>query len=277
MAVILKNLNPKSYEHPLDARALEALNGTPGLESLTRLLMKHGIERVYRIKYTGSYLKAKRDLSPTIYDVFEEACTILDMDKKPDLYIQWGYDINACTIGVERPLLALYSGCIDLLTRKELLFVIGHELGHIKSEHTLYHLMATALPVLGQVVGNATFGIGGIVSTALELALLHWQRMSEFTADRAGLLCCQDATAGYSAMLKIAGLPRGLYGKAQLDSFVEQAREFEGYDYDSMDKIVKTVSIMGDNHPWVVMRGHELLQWMDTGAYDEILNKRYLQ
>jgi Zn-dependent protease with chaperone function len=99
--------------------------------------------------------------------------------------------VNAFTAGVERPIVVVTSGAVDLLTHEELAFLIGHELGHIKSGHVLYHQMADILPLLGSIVASATLGMGGLVSTGIQLALLNWYRMSEFPADRAGLLVCK--------------------------------------------------------------------------------------
>ena len=42
--------------------------------------------------------------------------------------------------GEQFPLM-LCRGCDD----DEIMFVIGHELGHVKSNHMLYHMMAQAL------------------------------------------------------------------------------------------------------------------------------------
>ena len=66
----------------------------------------------------------------------------------PDLYIAPGH-INAFTAGTEKPLIVVHSGAIDSLTDDELLFVIAHELGHVKSGHVLYYQIAQfVLPVI---------------------------------------------------------------------------------------------------------------------------------
>lgn len=63
---------------------------------------------------------------------------------------------NAFAAGVEDPIIVINSGAIDLLTYEELLFIIGHEVGHIKSQHVLYSQMAQILPILGDIIGSAT-------------------------------------------------------------------------------------------------------------------------
>lgn len=267
----LTGLRPQTYEHPSDARALNTLEGTPGLQTLVRKCNEYGIDRFLRIQYTGSNLRVNGDNFPEIYNKLCEACEILDLPKKPDLYLQANGSINAATAGIERPLVVLNSGCIDLLSDDELFFVIAHELGHIKSGHVLYHDMARCLPVIGEIVGSATLGIAGLFSTGIQLALMNWHRMSEYTADRAGLLACQDADKAISAMVKLAGLPYKFYDSINTEDFIAQAREFTAFDTSRLDWLAKAVSIMGQSHPWTVMRANEFLKWIDSGGYDQAL------
>jgi Zn-dependent protease with chaperone function len=268
---ILHGLQARLYEHPFDRNALNALRGMPGVESLVARLNEWGIERFLRIQYVGSNLRITRESLPEIYDVIEEAGAILDIPRLPNAYIQEGGDINAFTAGVEQPIIVLNAGCIDHLSLDELLFVVGHEFGHIKSRHVLYHQIGMILPALGDFVSMVTLGMGGIVSTAIEVALLNWQRMSELTADRAGLLACQDRDVAISAMIKIAGLPRKLYNRFNADDFIAQAQAFQALDEMPLDKIAKVLSIMGQNHPWTVLRASEFDRWTSSGEYNRIL------
>lgn len=268
---ILHGLQARFYEHPFDRAALDTLRGTPGVEKLIRKCNEWGVEHFLRIQYTGSNLRITRDAFPDIYDLICEAAKILDLADLPDIYIQEGDDINALTAGVERPVLVLNAGCIDHLSADELVFVVGHELGHIKSGHVLYHQVGDALPVIGAIVAHLTLGISDLVSTAIEAALLNWQRMSELTADRAGLLACQSRDAAVSAMVKIAGLPHKYYERFNADDFIEQAREFKELDRNPLDRIAKIFSILGEDHPWTVLRAAEFDKWTSSGEYNRLL------
>jgi len=270
----LPALDCQEYEHPFDKQALDALEGTPGLELLVRKINEHGLERLLRIQYTGSNLKVTPRSLPEVHSLLAEVCEVLYLSPLPDLYIVAGHEVNAFTSGVEQPIVVIHSGCVDLLSRDELCFVIAHEIGHIKSNHCLYHQLGQVLPVLGRMIGSATFGIGGLVSAGLEMALTNWARMSEFTADRAGLLGCQNATSAITAMVKVAGLPRKYFGSPVADGFIEQARQFEAYDFDKLDRLAKIVSSMGHNHPWTVMRAAEFLRWVDSGVYQRVLDRQ---
>lgn len=268
----LVGLHAQFYEHPFDRSALASLNGTPGLELLIRKFNELGVERFLRIQYTGSNLRVTRDNFPELHNLVREATTVLNLPVLPDLYIQAGGSINAFTAGVQRPIVVLNAGCIDCLSTDEIFFVIGHELGHIKSGHVLYRQIGAVLPMVGNFVSRMTVGFGGLVSTALEAALLNWQRMSELTADRAGLLACQNRDAAISAMVKIAGLPHTMYGRFNADDFIAQAREFKAFDENPLDRIAKFVSAMGHTHPWTVLRAAEFDHWTSSGEYNRILN-----
>ncbi len=268
---ILHGLQADFYEHPFDHSALNALKGTPGLEPLVRKLNEWGIEHFLKIQYTGSNLKVTPDNFPEIYEMVREAGTVLNLSRVPDLYIQDEAGINALTAGVERPVVVLNASCIDCLSLDELFFVVGHELGHIKSGHVLYHQIGALLPILGEIVGHLTLGIGDLFSTAIQVALLNWQRMSELTADRAGLLACQNRDASISAMVKIAGLPHKFYGHFNAEDFIAQARDFKELDRSPLDKVAKILSIMGQSHPWTVLRAAEFDTWTTSGGYNRIL------
>lgn len=97
--------------------------------------------------------------------------------------------------------------------------------------------------------------------------------MSEFTADMAGLLACQDVEAATKAMISMAGVPIKYFDSIKTEEFIKQAKEFDGYDYDTLDKAAKLMSTMWTDHPWLVMRGAEFYKWIDSGEYDRVLNR----
>ena len=245
--IVLKGLDHSSYEHPFDQKALAALEATPGLTLAGNFITKQ-VERVYMVQYTGSHLKVTGNNYPDIYKYLREACKILDAKKVPELYIEWGYNINACTIGSKSPIIVLNSGLIDLCDEDEIMFVIGHELGHVKSNHMLYHMMAQ---VINLVINSIPFG--SVAAAPLQYALYYWDRMSEFTADRAGLLCCQNKAAAVRAFMKMSGMPMKQFKEINIKSKMilqvhdEIVIEVLKSELDKVKKIVK--SAMELNQP----------------------------
>lgn len=273
---ILEKLDPREYEHPLDKKALDALEKTKGLDTLVRKFYDMGLEEILLIQFTGSNLKVTPTSFPDLYELLEETCEILNLKQTPDLYLQSGQGLQGITTGVDKPIIVISTDCIELFNEKELMFVLGREIGHIKSQHVLYHEMGFLLPVLGEAIGAATMGIGNLLTMGLQIALLHWVRMSEYTADRAGLLACQDVTAATMALAKIAGLPPKYYDSYSLDSFVTQARAFKGFDEKRYSKFLKYSSYMFQDQVWTVMRANQFYAWVDAGEYQQVIDRTAL-
>lgn len=264
---ILRGLTSDEYEHPFDRKALDALEATPGLSAIGKFLTKHTVERMFTVQYTGSYLKVNNTNYPKIYEYLDYASRILELPVIPQLYIQWGYEINAFTIGSDNPIVVLNSGLLDLCDDDELMFILGHECGHIKSNHMLYHMMAQMINFVIDAIPG-----GSVVAAPVKYALLYWDRMSEFTADRAGLLCCQKPQAVISSFIKMAGLPKSEYQNIDIQTFIEQAHEFMDLDYEGLNKIVKWLSIVNATHPWTVMRAAQIEKWIQSGEAKKIFN-----
>ena len=262
----LTGLAPQSYEHPSDNAALNALAKTPGLDKLVRKLNEWGFEPMLRVQLTGSYLHVVPDHFPDLTEIIETACSTLDVPSVPDLYIAGGGELNAATAGVNRPLIYVTSAAVEVLTREELLFVIGHEVGHVKSSHVLYYQIADYFPLIVELIPGGEFFSG-----PLTLALLRYKRMAEFSADRAGLLACQDVDVALRALMKLAGLPRKYHNSINTEDFIRQAKEFQAMDSEKLNWIAKGLSVMGATHPWTVMRAQQLLQWIDSGGYKSVL------
>lgn len=265
----LVKLDTKSYEHPFDAKALQAFKILPGADKVTNFVMNWTTIKWLTIQLAGSNFHVTERSCPELFKQVKSVADTLDLQRLPEIYTEWGYYVNAYTTGYDdATLLVIYSGAIDLMSEKELNYIIGHELGHIKSGHVLYHVMAQKF---AQIVAN--FSIAAPFIEPLCLALNYWVRMSEFTSDRAGLLACQDLDAALKAIIKMAGLPGKYFGSMDKDIIIEQAKEFEIRYGGMADKAIKAISILDDSHPWTVMRAAELVKWVDSGEYERILKK----
>lgn len=267
----LINLQTTDYEHPFDRSALQTLKAVPGLNDIVAFFLKWGHIKWEVVAMCGNDFHVTKAAIPDLFALRGNVGERLDIDKMPELYMEQNYQINAYTTGALGPkepaYIVLTTGAVDKLTDEELTFVIGHEAGHYKSDHVVYHLLATYLGVLLKSVPNfAAMPISG--------PLNYWSRMSEFTADRAGLLACQDLTAALRAIMKMAGLPERYYGEASsVDGFMKQAREFSETYCTTEDKLIKLLTIVNADHPWTVVRAAELIKWVDAGEYDKILTK----
>jgi Zn-dependent protease with chaperone function len=267
-------LDPAVLQHPYDRAALSTLQRIPGLDIIVRKFIELFPERVAYIQNVAQTVRVTKTQCPELYAQLREACAILDMNE-PELYVAHNPLPNAYTSGHTHPYIVVTSGLLDLMSENEILAVIGHELGHIKSGHVLYRTMALCITLLLTIIGDMTLGIGRLVGRSLEAALLEWYRMSEFTGDRSGLLVVQDPQVMLSLMMKFAG--GTLFQRNQLDAqeFLKQADLYEAVDSNLLDRIYKLLLVAPVTHPLTIVRAREITNWAETREYKDILDGRY--
>jgi len=268
---IFTKLSSMEYEHPTDRSYLNTLNTNKVIEKIVKLYSEYNFERILLVQYTGSNIRVTEKNLPYLYGALKTVCEVLDVKEIPPLYVTSG-SLNACTIGSSKPIIVISGICLSLLSYDELLFILGHEVGHIKSQHVLYHSIGNFIPYIAGIIGNLTLGIGEIAVRGVLLLLYQWYRMSEITADRAGLIACQNIDAAVSVMAKLSGYPPSHYDEIDNELFLDQAVEFEDFDKNIFDKLLKLFSELYRSHPWTVMRAKELRKWYDDGDYSKVYN-----
>ena len=277
----LLSLDPREYEHPLDKEALNKLESIPGVKPLIKKIYKEFLEKFFYLNNYGSNVLITKDNYPRVHNLLIEASRVLDMNSVPPLYItcldmDGKYTLNGYTQGVDEPHILLTKRSIDEFDEKELLALIGHELGHIKSGHVLYRQIAELGNSLLDVISQVTLGLGSIPASAINLALMHWYRMSEFTADRAGLLASQDLDACIRLELKLAGIPNDGNIESFKASFIKQAESFKDFDLKGFNKVIRVVNTLYMSHPYAVLRASQLMEWKESGDYQKILSRENL-
>ncbi|MNS39078.1 heat shock protein HtpX [compost metagenome] len=251
-----------AYQHPLDVQAIDMVRGFAGFDELTRLIFEHGIEKMIRVANLSSAIRVGPDQFPELYAIFRGCVDRAGVTPEPELYVCPG-GLNAHTSGVDRPYVMLEAGAVSSLSRAELEYVIGHELGHIRCQHLLYLFMASYLPMIAKMLPV----VGGWVAMGLNAALGEWARKAELSCDRMGLLVSQDLEACLRVMVKCSGAPGPFHHRIDLDAFLRQAEEFRALDRDMVSALYKFIANMDRSHPWTVERAYELKRWHDEGGY----------
>jgi Zn-dependent protease with chaperone function len=273
---LIHNLEAIEYQHPFDTAGMNALEKLPGSKAFVEKFNELGLERYLLTKCKGNNIYLSNEFFPTSSGMVAQVAKIINCHQIPELYCTRNINLNGTTIGVLKPVTVLSSFALDLFRDdpKHLVFLIGKELGHIKSSHIRYLQIATGLPLIAQFLEKPTLGISHLISKPLEYALLHWQRMATFTSDRAGLLACQDIETAISVFMMSAGLPRQYFKKVSVKSFIKQAKDFEKMDYEGYSKYIKLFATLENKDPWAVVRASELLQWYESGEYHKILERK---
>ncbi len=268
-------LDPAALQHPYDRAALGALQKVPGLDIIIRKFIELFPERVAYIQNVAQTVRVSPAQCSQLYTQLQEACAILDV-REPELYVAQYPAPNAYTSGHNHPYIVVTSGLLDLMSEDEVLAVIAHELGHIKSGHILYKTMARVISLLLTLIGDMTLGIGRLVGRTLEAALLEWDRKSEFSADRAALLVVQDPQVMLTLMMKLAGGTLFQRNQMSASEFLKQADLYEEVDANLLDRVYKTLLVTPLNHPLTIVRAKEIVNWAETREYKDILDGRYV-
>jgi Zn-dependent protease with chaperone function len=266
----LTELSPKSYEHPADRAATAALSRIPMLDQVVRKLIEYGYERALRQVFLAGSVKLGSDQLPDVYAAHRAALARLDIHEVPELYLTQFPVTNAAAIGSGRPMVVVNSRTIEVLDEQELRTVLGHEAGHILSDHVLYR---TALMILLSVSGLGRLPmLAGLPLVAVRMALLEWFRAAELSADRAATLVNRDPLVTCRTLMVLAGGTASR--KLDLDAFVRQAAAYEEWE-PGWDKLARMRIEVGQTHAFPVKRVAELMRWVRGGEYDRILGGEY--
>lgn len=99
----------------------------------------------------------------------------------------------------------LSNAAITKLDENELSFMIGHELGHIAQGNLSCHTIKGMIDNLK----DSSEILGSMLSDLIEVPLNKWYQCSEYTADRAGLLCCGKVNVALDLLHKVQDVPKG--------------------------------------------------------------------
>ncbi len=127
-----------------------------------------------RGRLLGSSIRARHEEFPHVVDTVERLSRRLGV-APPQVFIRDDYFVPVNGVGLGEPYaLVISSQYLQLFGPAELAFMIGRELGHVASGNTrmlsLINATGRSNPVIASLFGG-------------------WIRQTEYTADRAGVLC----------------------------------------------------------------------------------------
>ncbi|MGO4748821.1 M48 family metallopeptidase [Streptomyces sp. 2MCAF27] len=263
-------ISSRAYEHPADRSALVALRKLTGFDTIFRALSGLLPERSLRLLYLSDSVRVSDRQFAHLHDMLRDACYILDLDKVPAMYVTQDPRPNAMCIGMDEPIIVLTTGLVELLDEEEMRAVVGHEVGHALSGHSVYRTILLFLTNLAMKV--AWIPLGNVAVMAVVTALREWFRKSELSADRAGLLVGQDLKASMRGLMKLAG-GHHLH-EMNVDAFLEQAEEYEAGG-DLRDSVLKILNMLPRSHPFTTVRAAELKRWAAGRDYQRIMDGHY--
>lgn len=252
-------ISPRDYEYPGDTEARAKLAKMRDLMEFSKDFIARVAEPWLSGELSGDGVRVTATQLPGLFNLVTEVAGLMGVPV-PHVFIKQDPFLNAYTHGIgNQAFLAITHSLLEQLECNELRFVIGHEIGHIKSEHVLYTTMASYL------LDEAATRPGHDASSLL-LELLEWQREAEVTADRAGLLVCGDVRAACVALLTMTVGSRKLAVQMNVDEFVE-----------NQDLAIEFNPIAGHielrrTHPFMPKRLKELLAFASSESYCQLLD-----
>jgi Zn-dependent protease with chaperone function len=180
-----------------DRRMRRVLDLAWPVQALVRLFVRHLGEPWLNGKITGQGVRIGPRQLGHVYESACEAAGRLQVTV-PELFVVNGGAMEATLLGVgEQNTLVLSSALLDTMDEEQLLFVLGREMGHVKSQNVVY---LTLLRWIKDTLGSAARGL----AFPAMLVLQGWQRAAAFSADRAGLIVVQDLGTACGALLRTA-------------------------------------------------------------------------
>lgn len=179
----------RDYSHPIDG-AITAVLDMPLVNSVFKTFVDTTVDAQF-----GQALATSIPITPQTFpelDQIIDHCVKVLGIRRPYAIVSSACLFNACTTGSdENPYIIIGSALVHTFTPEQLHFIIGHECGHIAMGHGVYHSaisMASTLANLLPIIGPTVYQLCAFPLNA-------WNRRSEVTVNRAGLLCCGSPKA----------------------------------------------------------------------------------
>ncbi|ADV50489.1 M48 family metalloprotease [Cellulophaga sp. E16_2] len=164
-----------------------------------------------------SSLRLTKTLAPTLHEIGAHCKKTLKLKADIEFFVYQSDIFNAsCYPPDDNKLyIILSSGIIERFSKEELTFVVGHEIGHVLFEHFDY-------PVR-QILEQGENDLAPIHA----MKLYAWNRNAEISADRAGLLCCQNFEAVGRTFFKLSSGVTTDSLDFKLNDYIEQFVDLE--------------------------------------------------
>lgn len=174
---------------------------------------------------------------PELYRICLQAKQAVGFEQDINFYATSNPSINACSIAANNPqkqphVVELNSGLVQLMSEKELLFVVGHEIGHLINGDS-------QLRKLRNFIYKEEDEVPDFITSRLNL----YRLLSELSADRYGYIACGgDEETAITTMYKISsGIDIGKMN-VQLKALIAENKKH-------LDYFLKSDKFIGDTHP----------------------------
>ena len=270
-------IDAKYYTHEADQAALKALKAIPGFQQLLKAWMKVWNERQYRIMNMSSRIRISEKQLPKYYRMLPPICEKLGIEV-PELYLELNVVPNAYTSGDTVPFIVITSGLLEMMPEELIPTVLAHECGHIACHHVLYRTMGRILLGTTRSAVTNLLPHAGLLTMPLVVGFYYWMRCSEFSADRAAVICDGTAEKLSEVCMRFAGFDKDIDGIANKEEFMNQAKEYrEMVKNSTWDKTLEFFALSCADHPLTAVRALECEEWAKSAQYLGIMDGSYMR
>lgn len=262
-------LDSNLFIHDSDKAAMTALKAIPGFTQVMKAFMKVWNEQQFKLINMSTNLRLGEKQMKKYYDMLPPICEKLGIEV-PELYVKLDVYPNAYTYGDTKPFIVVTSGLFETVPDELIPTVLAHECGHIACHHTLYTTMGQAI-----LNGAASFvsGIGNIALYPIQLAFAYWMRCSEFSADRAAMICDGGSDKVVEMCMRFAGCDKDIMASTSVDAFIEQAKDYrELVDNSAWNKTLEFIMFQSYDHPLNSVRAYEAREWGQGERFINIMD-----
>lgn len=256
----LTNLRMEDFAHPDDLAAIKTLTKVKAFDKAMSYIEDKSNQLFIRMNTLGNCVRITEEQDPRVFRILREVCQILDYDKVPELYCTRSYNLDIEPSGVDQPVLVVPDFVLNSYDDSLLYFNFGRAVTRLKSGYLKFYIAAN---MLISMTNSIEF-----VSDGVKMTLANWMRKSELTADRGGLLACQNIRTAMSFLLNKAGMP------------IQEAKQVNIIDYIAvcrtdlnLVKMGKGLQTLTNCTGWANDRIAELFLWHAQGHYDDLLEK----
>ena len=268
--VITMELDAKFFMHDSDKKALQALQSIPGFTQVFKAFMKVWSEKQFRIINMSTNLRISNRQMSKYYNMLVPICAKLGIPV-PELYLELDVNANAYTAGDTEPFIVITSGLLETVPEYLIPTVLAHECGHIVCHHCLYTTMGRV--ILSEAI-NA-LGLSELAIMPIQVAFSYWMRCSELSADRVAAICDGTSDKVAELCMRFAGYDKDIDAEADVEEFMNQAREYLDMVQDSTWNKTMEFLIFGEaDHPMNAVRAYECVHWCENTRFRKIC--RYL-
>ena len=210
---------------------------------------------------------------PRVLELGLLAARRLGARRLPSFYVELDRGYQSATYGSEHDAFVNVGAFLPrFLNDRELLFVMGHEIGHLISQHALWTTVSAFLVgdqrrnLMGEGVMGFLANPLKIIEGGVESAITSWMRVADFTADRAALLAVGSFETARRAILLLHLKSRRELDEMDIDEWTRQAEAQDG-------TVTRLSQMVGSATPYLGTRLLELGRFARSPEYEALRRK----